>query len=215
MTPSVTVGNVDAPALSVQDLVQLEVGNLRAVDESQVWILNPALPITPRPQHGDWRVHVFPCQGDACCKRTCERSLVHKITLLALVCAKMAALQLNSRLARGGCCRLRFCSRTRTFDPMEVKVTANCSVSREEFFPLIFICKVLEGTTPTVKSVVCVLRFQLRLPSLYGTFFYEILRWRCREHSFSGRWHSLGRGCGRYPNECWLFMLGCCILASL
>ena len=55
-------------------------------------------------------------------------------------------------------------------------MTANCCITREEFSPPTFTCKVLEGTTPTVMhSVVCVLRFQLRLHKSEWNFsFHEI-----------------------------------------
>ena len=43
---------------------------------------------------------------------------------------------------------------------------------------------------------------------LNRTCFPEFFRWGCREHFFSGRWHSPGRDYGRYPRECRLFTLG-------
>ena len=48
-----------------------------------------------------------------------------------------------------------------------------------------------------------------------SSFFPTFFHWRCREHSVSGRWHSLGRDHGRYPKSADCVHWRCCILASL
>ena len=74
----------------------------------------------PRVSHPETRPAI--CSADlneanCCC---------NKIALLALVKARVAVLcKCESRLARGGRCGLCFCFGTRTFDPVEVRVTAN------------------------------------------------------------------------------------------
>ena len=86
--PSVTVGDFDVNTLSVH-LVQREIGDLRTVDENQIWKLRAySLEIVPRVSHPETRP-VF-CSADlneanCCC---------NKIVLLALVKARVAVLQL-------------------------------------------------------------------------------------------------------------------------
>ena len=61
---SITVGDVDAPTLSVQTSSN-KVGDLRAVDGIKFRGLCLALPITPRLQHGGRRAHAFTRHEDA------------------------------------------------------------------------------------------------------------------------------------------------------
>ena len=121
------------------------------------------------------------------------------------LCQGGGFLQLQNRLDRCGCCGLLPSSQTRTFDPVEIRVTANCCITREEFSLRPSFARYLRAPL----QLSCLLLFVCS-SDITGSSERNFcnLRWGCREHFVSRCWHSPGRDYGRYPRECRLSALG-------